>query len=1029
MKIYKLPAIALLGILLLLPALLQAQVLIPKNSVWKYDDNGNNLGTAWRAPAYNDAGWPSGPGILGFGDGQATGLDWGETTYYFRKQFTIANAAAVTALSLELLRDDGAVVYINGHEVVRSNMPSGNITSSTNADNLVSGSEETTYFYYQICNNNLLVNGTNTIAVEVHQDNFLSSDISFDLRLTDLSSTVPNIVRGPYLQTGTPSSVRVLWRTQIPTAGVLVYGTSETALNDTIRINGNCITNHEVLINNLIPNTTYHYRILHNEVQLPGQADQYFTTSPNPGTRQPVRAWLLGDAGTADNNQRNVRDAYYNYVNGLPTGQNQTDMVILLGDNAYDDGTDADYQVAVFENMYEAMIKKAVLWSTLGNHDGHSADAATQTGPYFDIFSFPKNGEAGGIPSGTEAYYSFDYANIHFIVLESNETDRSVGGAMYNWAQADIQNAISDWIVAIWHHPPYTRGSHLSDLETQLVEMRQNFLPMLESNGVDLVLSGHSHSYERSYFLNGHYGLSLGFNANNHTVGITGDGNGKINGDGAYRKVTAGPDAGKGAVYITAGSSGKTSGGLLNHPAMVTSLNRLGSCVLEVNNDTLHVKFLRETGAVDDYFTIIKAGLTAPSITLTNTPANTTVSCTADTTPTALGTLAASSTCTTPGVRVFHTDSIVSGNCAGNYTILRQWVAMDSCLNQTPYTQTITVVDTTAPTIACAQNTDTLLLDASGNATLPDYTSTITATDACGGNATITQSPAAGTTMSTTGNTVVNLIATDDCGNTESCQVNVWVTNSTITIGNQPADTAVYCGSDIDTSFMGNLTASSNCPSGGVTVSYQDASTGGACATISRTWTITDGCGTTLNYVQTIQYTDTVAPVLNCALLADTLYLSATDSIAVPNYLTFTTVTDDCDTSTTLTQQPAFGTTYTDTGSYQIQLTATDACGNTVSCNITVLVIDTFTTGIVALEGLLDRITLYPNPTENIITISKPTTEPVTMKLLSTNGKELLTMVLSEQETQIDLSAYPKGMYLVQLQNEKATKVIKVVRE
>jgi len=137
-------------------------------------------------------------------------------------------------------------------------------------------------------------------------------------------------------------------------------------------------------------------------------------------------------------------------------------------------------------------------------------------------------------------------------------------------------NTLADWIVAYWHHPPYTKGSHDSDTESQLIQMRQNFLPLLEDNGVDLVLAGHSHSYERSYFLNGHYGNASSFNASTHTVGATGSGDGKEDGNGVYTKSNAGTDAGKGAVYITTGSAGK---------------------------------FLRETGAVDDYFTIVKTCL------------------------------------------------------------------------------------------------------------------------------------------------------------------------------------------------------------------------------------------------------------------------------------------------------------------------------------------------------------------------------------------------------------------------------------
>jgi hypothetical protein len=175
---------------------------------------------------------------------------------------------------------------------------------------------------------------------------------------------------------------------------------------------------------------------------------------------------------------------------------------------------------------------------------------------------------------------------------------------MYLWCQNDLQNTMSDWIVAFWHHPAYSKGSHDSDTEGRLVEMRQNFLPLLESYGVDLVLSGHSHSYERSFFLNGHYGNSDTFDPLLHTVGITGNGNGRSDGEGAYLK---GIGSSSGATYITGGSSGQVStSGALNHEAMYYSVADLGSCILEVDGGIMEVKFLNNEGTIGDYFTIEK---------------------------------------------------------------------------------------------------------------------------------------------------------------------------------------------------------------------------------------------------------------------------------------------------------------------------------------------------------------------------------------------------------------------------------------
>jgi hypothetical protein len=406
-----------------------------------------------------------------------------------------------------------------------------------------------------------------------------------------------NVTRGPYLQQGTPTSVIVQWRTETASDSRVRYGNAPGDLTRVADKTGTT-TEHAVTLTGLAPDTTYYYSIGSTTRALAGDdAEHFFLTSPVAGTAKPTRIWVLGDSGTANANARAVANAYTSF-----TGNTHTDLWLMLGDNAYRDGTDSQYQAAVFD-MYPEMLRTSVLWPTLGNHDGHSADSATQTGPYYDIFTLPTRGEAGGLASGTEAYYSFDYGNIHFICLDSHETDRSPGGAMMNWLTLDLASTMQEWIIAYWHHPPYSKGSHNSDREFRLIQMRQNALPILEAVGVDLVLSGHSHSYERSFLLDGHYGPSTTLTPNMQVDA----GDGKINGDGAYKAVFDEANPYQGAVYITAGSSGHIGGGALNHPVMIhASLNRLGSLVLDIDGNRLDARFLREDGSIDDYFTILK---------------------------------------------------------------------------------------------------------------------------------------------------------------------------------------------------------------------------------------------------------------------------------------------------------------------------------------------------------------------------------------------------------------------------------------
>ena len=408
--------------------------------------------------------------------------------------------------------------------------------------------------------------------------------------------------RGPYLQSGAPTSIVVRWRTTQATDSRVRFGTTQDNLILTTE-DPTSTTEHIVKLTGLSPDTKYFYSVGTSSTTLAGgDTSHFFITSPTPGTSKPTRVWVLGDAGTKNNDQRAVRDAYYNF-----TGDRHTDLWMMLGDNAYNNGEDSEYQLAIFENMYEVMLRKSVLWATRGNHDrGPSSGGGwTNGGAYYDMMTLPTSGEAGGMASGTEAYYSFDYGNIHFICLESTASElRAAGSPMWTWLEADLAANDKNWTVAFWHHPPYSKGSHNSDSESELVDMRQRALPLLEDGGVDLVLGGHSHSYERSYFIDGHYGNSSTFNAAMKVDG----GDGRLDGTGVYKKASLAPTPHAGAVYVVAGSSGKVSGGSLNHPVMFTSLNELGSMVLDIDGNRMDAKFLDDAGTVRDYFTMLKQG-------------------------------------------------------------------------------------------------------------------------------------------------------------------------------------------------------------------------------------------------------------------------------------------------------------------------------------------------------------------------------------------------------------------------------------
>ena len=408
------------------------------------------------------------------------------------------------------------------------------------------------------------------------------------------------VTRGPYIQQMGHDSAILRWRTDSAEDALVRFGTSADAL-DFSESSGAVGTDHEVLLPGLDPETRYYYEIGTTTVALAGGDEAHsFVTSPLPGTPEPMRIWVIGDSGTANANAAAVRDAFMAF-----SGARDPDLWLMLGDNAYSTGTDSEYQAAVFD-MYPTLLRRVPLWSTMGNHDG--ANRST----YLDIFSLPSGGEIGGDASGSELYYSFDHGNVHFVCLDSHYSSRAIGAAMLTWLEGDLLGNTSEWVIAFWHHPPYTKGSHDSDTEYRLVDMRENAVPLLEDYGVDLVLSGHSHSYERSMLIDGHHDVSSTWNAG--TMALD-DGYGRPGVDGPYEKLNGDGWAYEGAVFAVAGSSGKISGGSLDHPAMKVSLNALGSMVLDIHGQRLEARFLDESGAVRDWFTLENgADITAPAI-------------------------------------------------------------------------------------------------------------------------------------------------------------------------------------------------------------------------------------------------------------------------------------------------------------------------------------------------------------------------------------------------------------------------------
>ncbi len=349
----------------------------------------------------------------------------------------------------------------------------------------------------------------------------------------------------------------------------------------------------------LTSNTTYKY-IVSCDASSP-TVTGYFTTPPNPGTAfsndDPLKIWVQGDAGSANGDQGKMKEAFLkytqnweNFTNDTEGSQhfNGTDLILSLGDNAYggsvptdvDEGADYSFQEALFD-PFEKILKYIPYFPALGNHE----TAYGQIQDYYDIFDLPvyngtidvtDNGEVVSNDLETEEFYSFDYGNVHFISLNSQAENDFQIEHMKVWLENDLctnaNNSDTKWTIVYAHAPIFTSGPRENRstwnlaldgdkaegyIETMAIDMMQ----ILQDYDVDLVLSGHNHMFERSYFLEHLEGVTDSDNTNdvsvnNNTNEVT-DLYNKVkvlDNDDDYNKTGT---SNNGTVFITCGSSCK----------------------------------------------------------------------------------------------------------------------------------------------------------------------------------------------------------------------------------------------------------------------------------------------------------------------------------------------------------------------------------------------------------------------------------------------------------------------------------------
>ena len=316
------------------------------------------------------------------------------------------------------------------------------------------------------------------------------------IRLTSSGGGSTSLFRDPYLQQVTSTSAIVVWAT--PTAGqasVRYQASGQSARTASAASTFYAATQtglstdfyqHAATLTQLAPSTEYAYDVLLDGTDLTTGTDR-FRTAPLEGSST-VRFIAYGDSGVGSTEQRQLaaRMAADNF-----------DLAIHTGDVAYgaantSGGGSHSTLRAWFFDIYEDWLRRKPFFPSIGNHDDEVAFAR----PYRDVFVLPPDGASSGYADHAERFYSFDYGPAHFVALDTERAfqDSARRAAQVAWLETDLANTAQPWKIVYFHRPPYSSSAgHGSDLA-----VRQAFVPIFERHGVQLVIAGHDHAYERS---------------------------------------------------------------------------------------------------------------------------------------------------------------------------------------------------------------------------------------------------------------------------------------------------------------------------------------------------------------------------------------------------------------------------------------------------------------------------------------------------------------------------------------------------
>ncbi|MBX4150435.1 S-layer homology domain-containing protein [Paenibacillus lautus] len=496
----------------------QPDILLQRNAEWKYFDQGQDLTTVWRS-TYDDSSWESGFAPFGYkdnGSGIATTefgplgtiVDYGtdkklkHRTTYFRTNLQV-NKDQIDGYGQILGTfgiDDGAVLYVNGHEVRRMGMPEGEITYDMKA----TSSKDLPVIYGDVDLTEplktYLQDGNNEIAVEIHQQSDSSSDLYFDMELTALAQAPPlDISKVTVTFHGDATSAKgFTWYTPLGSSqsdvqvvenrGAAPDFSQALAFSGRTSVSSNSPGEHvhKAEATGLMADTSYYFRVGDQSLNVWSEVGT-FQTAPISGaftfidltdTQAKEEDEAMLSAATLSKALATIPDAKFVVHNGdvVENGTSEQEWNWLLGHS-------------------QSSLLNTTIAPSAGNHENKNY-------AFYEHFNVKQPGNAATI---TGAYYSYDYSNAHFIVLNSNENSSeyaNFSAEQVAWMKQDVEQAKAagaDWIIVNIHKGPYTTSNHATDSDIIGANgVRNKIAPLMNELGIDMVLQGHDHIYART---------------------------------------------------------------------------------------------------------------------------------------------------------------------------------------------------------------------------------------------------------------------------------------------------------------------------------------------------------------------------------------------------------------------------------------------------------------------------------------------------------------------------------------------------